>query len=82
MKLKLKYNVSVRETGIVIQSLLYQLAASPDGLITDEKGTPLLGLIEIKCSFSKRNLVSQDMLKDTNFYVELRDGIPHLKEEH
>ena len=49
-------------------------------MITDEKGTPLLGLIEIKCSFSKRNLVSQDMLKDTNFYVELRDGIPHYSQ--
>ena len=82
MKLKLKHNVSVRETGIMIQPLLYWLAASPDGLITDEKGTPLLELIEIKCSFSKRNLVPQDMLKDTNFYVELQDGIPHLKEEH
>ena len=31
MKLKLKHNVSVRETGIVIQPLLYWLAASPDG---------------------------------------------------
>ena len=82
MKFKLKHNVSVRETGIVIQPLLYWLAASPDGLITDESSTPILGLIEIKCPFSKRNLHPQDMLKDKNFYVELRDGMPHLKEEH
>ena len=34
------------------------------------------------CPFSKRNLHPQDMLKDMNFYVELRDGMPHLKEEH
>ena len=81
MKFKLKH-VSVRETGIVIQPLLYWLAASPDGLITDESSTPILGLIEIKCPFSKRNLHPQDMLKDKNFYVELRDGMPHLKEEH
>ena len=79
MKFKLKYNVSVKETGIVILPLLYWLAASPDGLITDESSTPILGLIEIKCPFSKRNLHPQDMLKDKNFYVELRDGMPHLK---
>ena len=82
MKFKLKHNVSVRETGIVIQPLLYWLAALPDGLITDESSTPILGLIEIKCPFSKRNLHPQDMLKDKHFYVELRDGMPHLKEEY
>ena len=81
-KFKLKHNVSVRETGIVIQPLLYWLAALPDGLITDESSTPILGLIEIKCPFSKRNLHPQDMLKDKNFYVELQDRMPHLKEEH
>ena len=80
MKFKLKHNVSVRGTGIVIQ--LYCLAASPDGLITDKSSTPILGLIEIKYPFSKRNLHPQDLLKDKNFYVELRDGMPHLKEEH
>ena len=81
MKFKLKH-VSGRETGIVIQPLLCWLAASPEELITDESITPILGLIEIKCPFSKRNLHPQDMLKDKNFYVELRDGMLHLKEEH
>ena len=81
MKFRLKH-VSVRQTGIVIQPLLYWLAASPDWLITDKSGTPKFGLIEIKCPFSKRNLHTHDMLEDKNFYVELRDGMPHLKEEH
>ena len=81
MKFKLKH-VSGRETGIVIQPLLCWLAASPEELITDESITPILGLIEIKCPFSKRNLHPQDMLKDENFCVELRDGMPHLIEEH
>ena len=80
MKFKLKHNVPVRGTAIVIQ--LYWLAASPDELITDKSTTPILGLIEIKYPFSKHNLHPQDMLKDKNFYVELRDGMPHLKEEH
>ena len=82
MKFKLKHNFSVRETGIVIQPLLCWLVALPDGLITDESISPILGLIEIKCAFSKRNLHPQDTLKDKNFYVEFRDGMPHLKEEH
>ena len=81
MKFKLKH-VSVRETGIVIQPLLYWFAALPDGLITDESSTPILGLLEIKCPFSKRNLHPQDMFKDKNFYVELLDGMPHLKKVH
>ena len=69
MKFKSKHNVSVRETGIVIQPLLYWLAASPNGLITDESGTPIFGLIEINSPFSKRNLHLQDMPEDKNFYV-------------
>ena len=81
MKFKLKH-VSGTETGIVIQPLLCWLAASPEGLITDESITPTLGLIEIKCAFSKRNVHPQDKLKVKNFYVELRDGMLHLKEEH
>ena len=63
----------------MIQPLLYWLAASPDGLTTDETSTLIFGLIEIKCPFSKRNLHPRDML---NFYVELRDETPHLKEKH
>ena len=82
MKFKLRHNVSVRETGVVIQPLLYWLAASPDGLITDESDTPIFGLIEIKCPFFKRNLQPQEMLKDKSCYVKLLDGMPHLKEEH
>ena len=66
----------------MVQPLLYWLEASPEGLITDESDAPILGLIEIKCPFSKSNLHPQDKLKDKNFYVELRDGMLHLKEEH
>ena len=76
------WNNFIRETGIVVQPLLYWLEASPEGLITDESDAPILGLIEIKCPFSKSNLHPQDKLKDKNFYVELRDGMLHLKEEH
>ena len=45
MKFKLKHTVSVSETGIEIPPLLYWLAASPDGLITDETATPIFGII-------------------------------------
>ena len=82
IKLKLKHNFSVGETSIVIHPLLYWLAASPDEFITGESGTLIFGSIEIKCTFSKRNLDPEDMLKDKSFYVELQDGMPHIKEEH
>ena len=82
MKFKLKHNVSVRETGIMIQLLLYWLAASPDGLITDESATPIFWLIEIKCPISEHNLHAQDAFRDKNLCVELRDGMPPLKEKY
>ena len=81
MKSKLKHNVSVRETSIVIQPLLYWLAASPDGLITDESATPIFGLIEIKCLISKRNLHPQDMLKDKEFLCRITRWNATLKRE-
>ena len=62
MEFKLKH-VSVRKTVIVIQPLLYWLAASPNGLITDESATSIFGLIEIKCPFSTRNLHQKVCLK-------------------
>ena len=60
MNVVLKKNLSLRETGIVIQPNLCWLAASPDGLIYDKE----LGLIEIKCPYSKRELTPEELLED------------------
>ena len=67
MKFKSKGNVSVRETGIVIQPLLYWLAASSDRLITHESSTLILGLIEIKCTFPNEISTHKIFLKKRIF---------------
>ena len=53
LKYNLRHDVSVRETGIVVQPHLFWLAASPDGLVADKTGDAI-GLIEIKCPKSKK----------------------------
>ena len=79
MNYSLKNNISVRETGIVIQPNLYWLAASPDGLVFDNAE---FGLIEIKCPYSKREWAPEEMLQDEKFYVKLFEGKPILKQGH
>ena len=64
MKLKLNRNVIVRETGLVIQPNLFWLAASPDGMVSDNNESTVFGLIEIKCPISKRNMDPVDIVTD------------------
>jgi len=82
MNLKLKRNIKVRETGIVIQPKLFWLAASPDGFVIDENTDKKYGLIEIKCPASKKNISVHELVQDPNFYVYLDNGKPTLKKTH
>ena len=56
-------NVIVRETGLVIQPNLFWLAASPDGMVSDNEST-VFGLIEVKCPISKQNMDPDDIVTD------------------
>ena len=49
LKHQFQRQISLRETGLVIQPSLFWLAASPDGVICDNAHNPQIGLIEIKC---------------------------------
>ena len=82
MKLKLNRDVIVRETGLVIQPNLFWLAASPDGMVSDNNELTFFGLIEIKCPFSKRNTDPDDIVTDKKFYVGIDNGKPYLKQSH
>ena len=73
---KLKQNVCIRSTGLVVQSSLFWIGASPDGLMIESSG-PVL--IEIKCPYSKRNLSPSQIVEDPDFYVGLKDEKPFLK---
>ena len=79
VKYTLKHNINIRETGIVIQPKLFWLAASPDGLVSDESDDRLVGLIEIKCPKTRRNSSPEELLKEDKFYMNYVDGKPQLK---
>ena len=81
LKYSLRHDVSVWETGIVVQPHLFWLAASPDGLVTDKTGNAI-GLLEIKCPKSKKNSSPEELVNDDKFYVSLVDGKPELKKDH
>ena len=81
MQYNMKRDINIRETGIVVQPILFWLAASPDGLIVDAN-EELPGLIEIKCPKTKRNLSPEELLDDEKFYVGRKDGELFLKKNH
>lgn len=81
LQYKMKHEITVRQTGLVIQPYLFWLAASPDGCVVD-KTTGGIGLIEIKCPKTKRNCKPLELCNDPKFYVELIDRKPSLKKNH
>ena len=82
MKLKLNRNVILRETGIVIQPMLYWLAASPDGIFFDPT-SDTLGLLEIKCPATRKNSTPKELMEDETFYIGLdAEEKPYLKRDH
>ena len=65
--------VLIRSTGLVVQPYLFWVEASPKDLLLKDSGP---ALIEIKCSYSKRNLKPNKIVKDKQFYVGLKNGKP------
>ena len=84
MKFHLNRNIDIRETGLVLQSKLFWLAASPDGLVSEKPNEDVrqIGLIEIKFPKSKKNSKINDLVHDQSFYVKYEDGVPALKTGH
>ena len=71
-------NVKIREVGLIIQTKLFWLGASPDGVIFDKQNIPHIGLLEIKCPYTKRNSSIEDIVNDNRSYIGLT---PHGKPE-
>ena len=80
MKYELRRDITIRETGLVIQPSLFWVAASPDGMVVDQQVG--IGLIEIKCPKSKSSLSPEHLVNDDKFYVTLSNGSPVLKRNH
>ena len=82
MNYKINRPVKIRQAGIIIQCQNFWLGASPDGIIFDKK-IQGIGLLEIKCRHSKRNLSIESIITDNTFYIVLRKNKkPYLKKEH
>ena len=70
MQYKMKRNIFLRETGLNIQSLLFWLDVSPEGLIYDKEYSDDPGLLEIKCPSNRRNSSPADLLSYHSFYLQ------------
>ena len=64
-----KQGWTVKECGIFISSHGF-LAASPDGLVCSEDGTPV-GTLEVKCPHTSRSMLVADACKKTTFCSEV-----------
>ena len=78
LKHKLNHSIKCRETGIVIQPKLPWLAASPDGMLINGELNNEIGLIEIKCPWSKRNYTPKELVLHKSFYVKIKNDKPVL----
>ena len=79
-KEKLDNMHSVIECGLMINPKWPWLGASPDGLVSHEG--KLVGGVEIKCPYSKREMTIADACKSKTFFLKESDSGPQLKESH
>ncbi|XP_061861734.1 uncharacterized protein LOC133626438 [Colius striatus] len=74
--------VRVEECGLFIHPDKEWLAASPDGIITEEATGKALGLLEVKCPYKHRNKTVSEACKDKDFCLEVDRGSYTLKKNH
>ncbi|XP_065068608.1 uncharacterized protein LOC135693945 [Rhopilema esculentum] len=71
----------VEKCGLVVNPMWPWLGCSPDGLIV-VSGKPI-GALEVKCPYSKRNMLLTEAIKDdTNFFLIETGGKLLLKKTH
>ena len=80
------FDVEVSSCGLFIDTGYGQLAASPDGLVTDNSASDKFGLIEVKCIYSCRDISPLDAVKSKGgtsaFPVKLHGDSIIMKESH
>ena len=75
-----KRDCKMYEYGCVINPTVPWLGASPDGIVFHEDVG--YGLVEVKCSYSKRNVSSRDACQDPSFFCPEVNGKVFLKHDH
>lgn len=68
--------------GLVVNRTSPWLGASPDLLVSDVKESSPLGLGEIKCPYSKKELTIVESCKDPTFYLSIVNDKISLKKNH
>jgi hypothetical protein len=75
-----KHKTKVYKCGVVVNSRFPWLAASPDRVTyNDDIG---FGLLEVKCSHSKKKLSPKESCIDKTFFCTLENGKFCLKKDH
>ena len=77
MSYKLNRPLKIKEAGIFIQSQLFWLVASPDGVIFDKK-LQEIGLVESKCPYNKRNSLLKILLLTKRLILPLTKMKNHI----
>ena len=76
------HDISV-QCGFIILPVNGWIGASPDGRVTDLTANKPLGLIEVKCPYTKREMTPMEACKDPNFYCKvINDRDICLKQNH
>ena len=72
-------DVILYPSGFVINPAFPFLGTSPDGIVKDKTEKIEVGLLEVKCPSSKEGKNLIEACSDAKFYLELINGLPHLK---
>jgi len=60
--------VAVKSSGFVIHTQQGWFGSSPDGIVIDSLNNAFIGLLEIKCPHTKRDVSPEEACEDPNFY--------------
>ena len=82
MQYKMKRNIFLREVGLVLQPMLFWLAARPDELIYDKEYSDHPSLLEIKYASNRINSLPADLLSDQSFYLQQNKNGEILFKKH
>jgi len=75
--------LTVSPCGFIVHPQEGWLGVSPDGMVTESPNELSKGLLEIKCPFSKRDVLPKIACKDPSFYCFLSDDESlRLKRDH
>ena len=75
-----KTSFVVRAFGLVVNPSLTLLGASPDGIVEDPS-QKCIGLLEIKCPFTRHFSTVEEACSDPNFFVTIMNDKVILKQE-